>query len=176
MHETYSQIFRNVCIVFIHVCVCLYTESHRREGRRQKDRDSRDMVNETKYWQRNLHIRFMVLPSISFHKFTYCEMNTFYKYTIHFFFLNFTWSLRFLHLKFTASLATTHRPQKCAMQLENSCLGFWPSTKPMTSAHWSILTLPQEFTKRWRAILTSKNVLIFLIVYNIKDTLNRRCL
>lgn len=128
MHETYSQIFRNVCIVFIHVCVCLYTESHRREGRRQKDRDSRDMVNESKYWQRNLHIRFMVLPSISFHKFTYCEMNTFYKYTIHFFFFEF-------YLIFEISAFEIHSFSRHHTQTPEVCNATWKQLSRLLTQH-----------------------------------------
>lgn len=40
MHETYSQIFRDVCIVFMYVCVCVHTETDmgRRQRKRQKQR------------------------------------------------------------------------------------------------------------------------------------------
>lgn len=43
MHEIYSQIFRNVCIVFMHVCVCVHTETWegQREGGRNREQDTR---------------------------------------------------------------------------------------------------------------------------------------
>lgn len=44
MHEIYFQIFRNVCIVFIYVCVCSYREK-RDEGRKgSRNRDSKEMA------------------------------------------------------------------------------------------------------------------------------------
>lgn len=51
MREIYPQILRNVCIVLMRVCVCLYIERHGREGRRQTQRegDRREMVNESKH-------------------------------------------------------------------------------------------------------------------------------
>lgn len=58
----------------------------REEGKKRQLREGKLV----KILQRNLSIQFMVLPSIQvFHKFAYCEMNTFYKYTIFFFFLFF---------------------------------------------------------------------------------------
>lgn len=69
--------------------VCVYIQrvmGGREEGKKRQLREGKLV----KILQRNLSIQFMVLPSIQvFHKFAYCEMNTFYKYTIFFFFFFF---------------------------------------------------------------------------------------
>lgn len=52
VHEMYFQIFRNVCIFFIYVCVCAYSYIERveagREGDRNRDRERREISNGSK--------------------------------------------------------------------------------------------------------------------------------
>lgn len=40
MHEIYSQIFRNVCIVFIYVCVCSYRERNGTKGGKEAETET----------------------------------------------------------------------------------------------------------------------------------------
>lgn len=52
MHETYFQIFRNVCLVFIYVCVCVFIYREKgeagREGDRNRDTERREISNGSK--------------------------------------------------------------------------------------------------------------------------------
>ena len=87
MHEMYFQIFRNVCIFFIYVCVCVFTYIEKgeagREGDRNRDRERREISNGSKCQQVSLDKGYMVLPSMQlFHKFSYFQINTFLKQTI----------------------------------------------------------------------------------------------
>lgn len=91
--------------------VCVYIQrvmGGREEGKKRQLREGKLV----KILQRNLSIQFMVLPSIQvFHKFAYCEMNTFYKYTIFFFFFFFELYLIFEISAFEIHSFSRHHTQ-----------------------------------------------------------------
>lgn len=138
----------------VHVSVYIQRKVGGRAGGKNRERDRREMVNESIYQQTNLDKCFMVLISIhttSAH--VYLLRNKYIFSTDHsLFFLFFVFKF---YLTFHISAFESHRyPQHCT-QTPGVCKGplkqmlwFLSQTGNVgCSAHLNSLTLPRDFTK-----------------------------